>query len=1657
MGALAASNATENKTAQGVDRKRLAQAERDLEEAKAVDSDERNYTMQKRSVALVSDLLYRKAHTGKEIARAHTLMGALAGFKGKIAKNCTKGALGVIRKKVEEPTIPKAVDHNRVKTLMATMLVKANITNATKIAKMKALVADLACANDAKMKKLAPSSPEAVVIAERIKTARQAANDTCEDAISLTQRVPELEAMNRKPQDVAKAMDVEKKKREECDDAKMLVDKLMGDFEMQQNKTEEARKAEVARKASLDKLIKDMYDKADLGVKNATMKAQEEKTATVAKEKAQQKAAEEGDDDAMNATLSPPSYNGSVYINGTQFPAHVVPANSTVRTYPNGTTVLILRNGSKQELNMTEVMAQYGNQSSAEAARWKRLHERDEDADFENDISQEATEAKKIQSERESMRQKMLNNGSASNASQIPSESLAAIIKRLKKKSNCSGETPSGDKKDEVDEKNAARKALMQKARDALKEEPPKESSEGLFSLRGASFLELAQTSTREDKKALYTTAQKKQKKSNHSNHSKHNVTNSSKQRNASKAPLTPEPTDSEMFKSIMNAPADVRQAACAGNKDCLSVIEKMRDAQLAASNTTERIERLSGELMSVSSDPELSFNEPDRNHTAKKKVLNVNKTLATPKPPLPPPPPVKNCTCDDNVADLAGMEEMNDEGVTSPEDEETTARNLAKDPECFKFCANRLVKAKEEAALTKKVAQFKGLAKEFNIKVGCNGSSSDGANCSGVKDPEPAYAGVQKVQRIKEFLRHLHSPAGRVALEKQKDVKAKPKSTEKALAPEEVMDAGNTTADKAAREEIKQVAQKKAEAKKKAAAGKQEMEEKDDTMDAEDQNSKADAKESSDKSNNGKSKSSKTASKTGPKVNVTKYESRIASLESEIQRLKTERAADQEKHAQTVTKHETELALLKQKQDNATKEAKREKKQIADTDGMSPMEKKIQREIEISELKEQLHEAEAEASNASAEVSASADNKTSASATLNESNVTATANETKSTETEEEQDKELDSLDETETVVNVSAGNTTNATKAKTKAAKPAKKNATATAVLSKMGAIFSVKKGNLTNKLHKFAARLKMRPNATMNSSNSAEVIAQAKLFRRMKSMLDNNGTALSTEDEIRLDETAEVTENIKASLPGVSGDAAEKVASLIDNAMKKAVTLSEQEKTRKKEAAEAEAAEAAAKAALAQAEALKANETAKEALKQAAEEAEDERLANAAQEKANQTGNSTLDREEETPKAPGKESDRVYINIKNSSSLVNQGLLPANAKGDVWLWVKKFSKAKKSLSEAAAEVKTAEAAGNNATLSVSGSGSSKASSMSLSGSGSAEPLVPKSMSGSGSTSGSSSGSSFASISASGSGSTSGSSSGNGSASGSGSAAEAQAVKAKAAEKVAAAKKKLEETTDPVEKTKVETQLKAAEEQSKAAEENATKVEVSEETPADKAAKTAEKAVNATKAAAAKAKAEAAKAAKAAGSGNKKCQKFTTCGACGLDPACGWCATDNKCYGGDADGPNKAVCDNWVHHNCPAANESAANQADAPTASVSDSGDASGSGSNSSSESTSMSGSGSAEVAANASTGSASGMGSDSVSTNATTTSASSAISGSGSAPAPSSNSSSGLSGSGMSTAVSSSVSTSFSGSEALPSADPAASAAAGASNNTATAIQQ
>merc|ERR1711871_1081408 len=1491
MGALAASNATENKTAQGVDRKRLAQAERDLEEAKAVDSDERNYTMQKRSVALVSDLLYRKAHTGKEIARAHTLMGALAGFKGKIAKNCTKGALGVTRKKVEEPAIPKAVDHNRVKTLMATMLVKANITNATKIAKMKALVADLACANDAKMKKLVPSSPEAVAIAEKIKAARQAANDTCEDAIALTQRAPELEAMNRKPQDVAKAMDVAKKKREECDDAKMLVDKLMGDFELQQNKTEEARKAEVARKASLDKLIKDMYDKADLEVKNATMKAQEEKAAVVAKEKAQQKAVEEGDDDAMNSTLSPPSYNGSVYINGTQFPAHVVPANSTVRTYPNGTTVLILRNGSKQELNMTEVMAQYGNQSSAEAARWKRLHERDEDADFENDISQEATEAKKIQSDRESLRQKMLNNGSASNASQIPSESLAAIIRRLKKKSNCSGETPSGDKKDEVDEKNAARKALMQKARDALKEEPPKESSGGLLSLSGASFLELAHTSTREDKKALYTTAQKKHKSSNHS---KHNVTNSSKQRNASKAPPTPEPTDSEMFKSIMNAPADVRQAACAGNKDCLSVIEKMRDAQLAASNTTERIERLSGELMSVSSDPELSFNEPDRNHTAKKKVSNANKTLATPKPPLPPPPPVKNCTCDDNVADLAGMEEMNDEGVTSPDDEEATARNLAKDPECFKFCANRLVKAKEEAALTKKVAQFKGLAKEFNIKVGCNGSSSDGANCSGVKDPEPAYAGVQKVQRIKEFLRHLHSPAGRVALAQQKTVKAKPKSTEKALAPEEIMDAGNTTADKEAREEIKQVAQKKAEAKKKAAAGKQEMEEKDDTMDAEDQNSKADAKESSDKSNNGKSKSSKTASKTGPKVNVTKYESRIASLESEIQRLKTERAVDQEKHSQAVIKHETELSLLKQKHDNATKEAKREKKQIADTDGMSPMEKKIQREIEISELKEQLHEAEVEASNASAEVSASADNKTSASATLNESNVTATANETKSTETEEEQDKELDSLDETETVANVSADNTTNdnttnVTKAKTKAAKPAKKNATATAVLSKMGAIFSVKKANLTNKLHKFAARLKMRPNATMNSSNSAEVIAQAKLFRRMKSMLDNNGTALSTEDEIRLDETAEVTENIKASLPGVSGDAAEKVASLIDNAMKKAVTLSEQEKTRKKEAAEAEAAEAAAKAALAQAEALKANETAKEALKQAAEEAEDERLANAAQEKANQTGNSTLDREEETPKAPGKESDRVYINIKNSSSLVNQGLLPANAKGDVWLWVKKFSKAKKSLSEAAAEVKTAEAAGNNATVSVSGSGSSKASSMSLSGSGSAEPLVPKSTSGSGSTSGSSSGSSFASISASGSGSTSGSSSGNGSASGSGSAAEAQAVKAKAA----AAKKKLEETTDPVEKTKVEKQLQAAEEQSKVAEENATKVEVPVETPADKAAKTAEKAVNATKAAAAKAKAEAAKAAKAAGSGNKKCQKFTTCGACGLDPACGWCAT--------------------------------------------------------------------------------------------------------------------------------------------------------------------
>merc|ERR1711871_1597552 len=86
----------------------------------------------------------------------------------------------------------------------------------------------------------------------------------------------------------------------------------------------------------------------------------------------------------------------------------------------------------------------------------------------------------------------MRNNGSAANISTIPNEDLAAIIRRLKNKSNCSGELPSGDNRDAVAERNAKRKAMIQSARKMLKEDNVEANT--------VSFLQLAMSVTRADK-----------------------------------------------------------------------------------------------------------------------------------------------------------------------------------------------------------------------------------------------------------------------------------------------------------------------------------------------------------------------------------------------------------------------------------------------------------------------------------------------------------------------------------------------------------------------------------------------------------------------------------------------------------------------------------------------------------------------------------------------------------------------------------------------------------------------------------------------------------------------------------------------------------------------------------------------------------------------------------------------------------------------------------------------------------------------------------------------------------------------------------------------------------------------------------------------------
>jgi hypothetical protein len=199
-------------------------------------------------------------------------------------------------------------------------------------------------------------------------------------------------------------------------------------------------------------------------------------------------------------------------------------------------------------------------------------------------------------------------------------------------------------------------------------------------------------------------------------------------------------------------------------------------------------------------------------------------------------------------------------------------------------------------------------------------------------------------------------------------------------------------------------------------------------------------------------------------------------------------------------------------------------------------------------------------------------------------------------------------------------------------------------------------------------------------------------------------------------------------------------------------------------------------------------------------------------------------------------------VYINLKNSSSLVKHGIIPAKARGEVWIWVKKFSKKAKTdspvaLAAAAELLKERDAAGPKAA---------------------AAPVF------------------------------------------------ANTTAAMVATPTLAAEVKANASIDSALKLQANEEVKG----------EATKTNATVVTSAAAVAANASS-VNSSKAAANKVKAVAA--ATKAGSGNKACQKFTTCAGCGQNTACGWCATDNKCYGGDSDGPAKAICEQWTFHSCP------------------------------------------------------------------------------------------------------------------------------------------
>merc|ERR1711871_889869 len=316
-------------------------------------------------------------------------------------------------------------------------------------------------------------------------------------------------------------------------------------------------------------------------------------------------------------------------------------------------------------------------------------------------------------------------------------------------------------------------------------------------------------------------------------------------------------------------------------------------------------------------------------------------------------------------------------------------------------------------------------------------------------------------------------------------------------------------------------------------------------------------------------------------------------------------------------------------------------------------------------------------------------------------------------------------------------------------------------------------------------------------------------------------------------------------KSKLPSLDADSISAVADLVDQAVAKAVNNS---KNAENEAAASEAvgkAEDTAVKAFSVAEAAKANATISEAAKAVEEEAEDEK----AVDKGHKNLTTTAESADEIPNTPGVESERVYINLKNTSSLVESGILPAKTKGDVWIWVKKFSKKAKQDSSVALSV-TAQKFKEQALTTK-------------------EAVIPDIINTTAGVAPNKSASAYEAL-----------------------------VKETGTEKRTQAK--LNTTMDP---------LATAAEKLKADPVNAAVIAL----PANMSA------ANTSKVAANQSKANLAASVLKAGSSNKACQKLTSCSACGQNLACGWCATDSKCYGGDSDGPNKAVCEQWVFHSCP------------------------------------------------------------------------------------------------------------------------------------------